>query len=316
MTYSHQFATAIKVDGNILREQAGAVAIPFGSEYSIYLKNMSSVRALAKVEIDGQDVTEGLSLVLNPNGSMDLERYVRNGNRNCGNRFKFVRKTERIEKHRGNRAEDGLVRIEYRFEKQKPIDVHTHTYHHDHYDYYWWPWKYHRYDPWPTWLYPSIACTGFSSSASGGLGGQGSALDDASFGNANYQMSTSQINDNGNLSITNWSFDTSGTSHVKGGATSVFACSASPVQPSGAISGDPGITVPGSESHQQFYNAGWFETEEQSYVLVLRLVGAVGGKPVAKAVTVKSKPTCQTCGKKNKPNDSFCQGCGASLRLF
>lgn len=39
-----------------------------------------------------------------------------------GNRFKFIKKTQKIEEHRGNRAEDGIVEISYQFEKPRKFD--------------------------------------------------------------------------------------------------------------------------------------------------------------------------------------------------
>jgi hypothetical protein len=77
--------------------------------------------------------------------------------------------------------------------------------------------------------------------------------------------------------------------------------------------GDAGITVAGSESHQQFSMAGGFPVEATSTVIVLRLRGEVAGQPVAAAVTVDMKPICTTCGKTNKATMKFCGECGTSL---
>ena len=179
--YKENFVIALKVGGKILREQGDTVAIPFGSEYEIYLKNKSTVRAMVKVEIDGTDVTEGSWLVLNPNSNMDLERFIRNGNWNSGNRFKFIKRTGKIEEHRGIKAEDGLVRIEYKFEKQPDPEVHTHHYHHNQYDWsyydpYYWPHYYHY--PLPSWTTTTTNSDGHWSNASFGsssLGEQASS---------------------------------------------------------------------------------------------------------------------------------------------
>ncbi len=78
---------------------------------------------------------------------------------------------------------------------------------------------------------------------------------------------------------------------------------------------DTGITVPGSESQQKFYQAADFATE-QSSVIVLKLRGEIGGKRIMAAVTVKSKPTCETCGKANKATAAFCSQCGTALCLI
>ena len=119
--YSKKFVVAAKSNGQILREQDDTVFLPFGSEYSLLLKNLNSVRALVTVEIDGVKATEGISLIIKPNESIDLERFIKNGNMESGQRFKFIERTAKIEEGpRGIRAEDGLIRVEVQFER---IDV-------------------------------------------------------------------------------------------------------------------------------------------------------------------------------------------------
>jgi hypothetical protein len=117
MVYQNRFVAAIKVGGKILRETSSVVTIPFGSEYSILLKNLNSLRAQVRVAVDGQDATDNTSLVVNPNSSLELERYIRNGNWERGNRFRFVERTAEVEQHRGIGADDGLVRIEFWMER-------------------------------------------------------------------------------------------------------------------------------------------------------------------------------------------------------
>ena len=80
--------------------------------------------------------------------------------------------------------------------------------------------------------------------------------------------------------------------------------------------GDDGITVPGSKSDQKFTYGSWFQTEDTSHVIVLHLVGAVKGKAVEKAVTVKAKPKCITCGTANRGGVKFCKECGTALEVL
>ena len=94
--YSLNFAAAIKVDGKILREFGDAVYLPFGSEYEIRLKNLNTSRSKVTIEIDGETVTGG-GLILNSLETVDLERFIRNGNLTEGNRFKFIERTNKIE---------------------------------------------------------------------------------------------------------------------------------------------------------------------------------------------------------------------------
>lgn len=142
--YKNNFVVAVKVGGKVLRESSGRVELPFGSEYSVLLKNLDSVRMQARISIDGEDATSWL--VINPNSSIDVERFVKNLDR--GNRFKFIERTEQIENHRGVKADDGLVRVEFKREKiyEAPKVVEHHTYTHHIYGY---P-CYRPYYPWIT----------------------------------------------------------------------------------------------------------------------------------------------------------------------
>jgi hypothetical protein len=117
--YNSKFVTSVKVGGKVLREFGDQVFIPFGAEYSLFLKNLNTRRAKVKISIDGEDVLGGTSLVVNANSVLDLERYVQDNDK--GNRFKFIERTSNIEQYRGIKAEDGLIRIEFAFEKQYPV---------------------------------------------------------------------------------------------------------------------------------------------------------------------------------------------------
>jgi len=116
MMYNKQFVAVIKCNGSILRERSGgSVYLPFGSEYSILLKNKHSYNALVSVEIDGEDVLKGHQLIVGPNKSEELKGWMRSMKKT--NKFKFLKKTKQIQQHRGDRIDDGLVRISYQFEK-------------------------------------------------------------------------------------------------------------------------------------------------------------------------------------------------------
>lgn len=116
MMYNKNLAVAIKTKGKVLREFKDKVYLPFGSEYSILIKNLNTVKALVNVYIDGTNVTSN-GLVLYPGDEIDFERSIANGNLDVGNKFKFIERTGDIESHRGVKLEDGIVRIEYQFEK-------------------------------------------------------------------------------------------------------------------------------------------------------------------------------------------------------
>jgi rRNA maturation endonuclease Nob1 len=80
---------------------------------------------------------------------------------------------------------------------------------------------------------------------------------------------------------------------------------------------ETGITVPGSKSTQSFQHVTVGALDPTVHNIVLKLVGDLGNnKPVEKAVTVKAKPKCVTCGKQNKAHAKFCVECGTALEIF
>ena len=114
--YSSKLVASLKANGKILREFKDTVYIPFGSEYSILLKNLNNTRAVINVFIDGEDQCPG-GLVLNAGQEIDFERSVKNNNLREGNKFKFIERSGAVEEHRGVKLEDGLIRIEFQFER-------------------------------------------------------------------------------------------------------------------------------------------------------------------------------------------------------
>ena len=127
MMYQDRLALAVKVQGKVLREFKDTVMVPFGSEYSLLIKNLNSLRALVSIQIDGQDIADGEQFVVPANSSIDLERFLKAGNKNAGQRFKFIERTSRVEQHRGVGIEDGLIRIEFEFERE-PLPIKTTQY--------------------------------------------------------------------------------------------------------------------------------------------------------------------------------------------
>jgi hypothetical protein len=208
------------------------------------------------VFIDGENVVPG-GLVIDPGRTVDLERWIKNGNLSEGNKFKFIERTTAIEDGpRGIKMEDGLVRVEYQFEIPRPVINWNST------PYY------------------------------------GSTLTRSISGNAG---------------------DWAGPAGVTCSATLNSVSPASfNVQASGAsFQNETGITVPGSKSTQTFQNVTVGTLESTVHNIVLKLVGDLGNnKPVQKAVTVKAKPKCVTCGHQNKAHAKFCIECGTALEIF
>lgn len=95
MMYRNHYVLAIKDQSKrVLREIDGKVYLPFNSEYSVLLKNRNSVDALCKVSIDGTDVLGSDELLVPAGLSVDLERFLVDGNALSGKRFKFVPVTD------------------------------------------------------------------------------------------------------------------------------------------------------------------------------------------------------------------------------
>lgn len=276
MMFNQRLVATIKANGKILREFKDTVYVPFGSEYSILLKNLNTVRALVNVYIDGDNVVPG-GLVLYAGQECDLERAIRNGNMNEGNKFKFIERTGAIENHRGIKLEDGLIRVEFQFEK---INNYIQTL-----EYYKKNWPHDGY-------YDAYA-------GGGGTWSSSSSLRGMSVGNGGTSSSLGSFS--AQAASLNCTVDSPSITQ-----SSTFA-----------PENETGITVAGSKSDQKFVTAGWFATEAEKHSIVLRLLGETeDNKTVRKPITVKTKQKCTTCGKLNKATSKFCAECGTALEIF
>jgi hypothetical protein len=119
MVYSNNFIAVIKHKGKILRDVNGVVKLPFGSEYSILLKNKDSRTAVANIEIDGEDVMGGHQYIVPGNSTRELKGFLKG--LKATHKFRFIRKTKEIAEFRGDRLDDGLVRVEFKFEEKQKL---------------------------------------------------------------------------------------------------------------------------------------------------------------------------------------------------
>jgi hypothetical protein len=290
MMYQNKLAVAIKHNGKVLRENKDLVHLPFGSEFTVLVKNLNSRRVKFTLHIDGTDVLDGTEIIVNANSESELKRFIRNGNMDEGNAFRFIERTQAIEDGpRGIKIEDGVVRVEYWFEQEAPTV--TTTYHKDIY----WnefhtPYRRTFWDsPFNGPIYGSADSLGDVSksvSSRGMLGG--GTLSSASATGASVQSSNAVFGE---------------TYHSKSAPT-----------PEVTIN-DAGITVPGSKVEQKFHTVYGFRAEAQSHVIILRLVGRSGLVNIAKPVTVNTKNICSTCSHTNKAHNKFCSECGTALEL-
>ena len=279
---------SLKANGKILREFKDTVYVPFGSEYSLLLKNLNTVRALVNVYIDGENQTPG-GLVLNAHQEVDLQRSIKNGNLTEGNCFKFIERTGAVEQHRGIKLEDGIVRIEYQFEIPRPVINISDTY---------WMNDTHKF-----------RYTGISGGLTNTVGTAGAT--------------SGTMNINGMLRTADYSKGET-LRAMASGATAEYMATNNITAQSNVHDGmatmdwnDAGITVPGSKSTQKFATAYIGALDPQTHSIVLKILGETpDNEPVRKPVTTKHKPKCVTCGKQNKATAKFCTECGTALEIF
>ena len=273
--YNSKLVASIKANGKVLREFKDTVYIPFGSEYSILLKNLNTVKALINVYIDGDNVVPG-GLVLNAGQEVDLQRAIRNGNMNEGNRFKFIERTSNIEDHRGIKLEDGLIRVEYQFEKifqrqdgiqWNQINIAA-------------PYTGQPYNGNPTWTVNNSVLR------SSGHVHDGVACSDMSYAATNMAV---------------------GATLSASAATSLNTApqSETGITVPGSKSDQKFVTASWFAT----------ETEKHNIILKL-LGETPDNEAVRKPITVKAKPKCVTCGKQNKATAKFCSECGTALEIF
>lgn len=83
--YSNKFVLSVICDGQIVKElDNGQVNVPFGSEYTLRLRNRNNRRAIAKISIDGENMSGG-GIIVEANAFVDIERPV-----DVARKFKFV----------------------------------------------------------------------------------------------------------------------------------------------------------------------------------------------------------------------------------
>lgn len=112
--YLNNLVVAIKHNDKVLREKSNKVILPFDSEYSILVKNLNSKKVSVNISIDGDDVLDNKSLLIKPNSSAELDGFM--DGMSAKNRFRFIKKTKQISNYRGDKADDGLIRVEFAYE--------------------------------------------------------------------------------------------------------------------------------------------------------------------------------------------------------
>ena len=275
--YKNNLVLAVKANGKVLREFDDTVYLPFGSEYSLLIKNLYNKRVRVKVKIDGQDALDGNSLVIDAKDDIDLRRFIKNGNLNSGNAFKFIEKTSKISQHRGDRAEDGLVTIEYEFEMDMKVQLQGGNVSIGGSS------KEYQMPTGATWWYDP----NFYS-------------DEGPAATNNYMAVVDSSN-----SPTSAMYSSDSIPQYRG---IVPKC----ITPKN----DAGITAPGSVQEQSFSKASFFFTDGVKHTITLQLKGVIEGQQeVQKPVTVTRLKFCEMCGTKVRQTAKFCHECGASVEI-
>lgn len=285
--FKNNFVVAVKASGKVLREFDDTVYLPFGTEYSILLKNLFRKKVKVHVKIDGQDALDGKNLIIDPHDSIDLKRFIKNGNLDAGNAFKFIEKTEKIEKYRGNRAEDGLITVEYEFETN------------------WNDSKFQGSSP----IITTYPYRGFIQNY-----GKGSQVETLPSG-----LEADCYKDNQIEILPTGLYDPIYEDYyIMDSATVYHSQTLSSVAPqtNTVIKNSAGITAPGSIQKQKFTSAGMFIGDGIKHVATLQLKGLVQGqREVTKPVTVTRLKRCSMCGTNVRQVAKFCHECGASVEI-
>ena len=286
MVYSHKLVAAVMVDGKVVRdisEGAGEASakLPFGAEYSLRIKNLNSERAIVKIAIDGQDVTDGW-VVYGANESYDLEGFIKN--RVVTNRFKFIEKTKEISEFRGDKIDDGLIVITYKYELPKPVVKSPEVTINPWYEPYPNPWKkqWHRII-----LGDSI----------------GSEI---KYGSLNYESKTM------GGEVKSQSCFTDEFLRGSRGMTSGPSGSSCKSNDNRCFEhNDSGITVKGSEVNQTL-NTTYVGACSAEETIVIKLTGFDSKQEkISKPVFVNTKVRCETCGRFSRSDAKFCRNCGS-----
>lgn len=116
--FRNNMIVALKCGELFFAENSDGIRIPFGTEYSLYMKNQNDTDALVSIKIDGKDVLSGSKIILRSKSILDLEGFL-DGNF-VKDKFKFIERTKEIENFSGVNPEDGIISVTFDYEKRKP----------------------------------------------------------------------------------------------------------------------------------------------------------------------------------------------------
>ncbi len=276
--FKHGLVAVVKSNGKIFREinenGSSVIYLPFGSEYSLEFKNNENRKAVVSVSIDGKDVMDGKQLIVDANQRSEIKGFLEGSL--AKNSFRFIEQTEKIKNHRGESIDDGIIRIEFQFEKELPKIERTikrviEEYH---------PPRY------PFWYSTEEI---FSSNSS------------------RQRAKRSPMKGGGESKNIHPAACFSTDSATSDPNQVLRSCQ-------NIVENDRGITVAGSHVNQQFSQGYTRDLEEQKHVIVFELRGKKSdGEEVIKPILTRQKVECPTCGTKSHSGARYCSECTTAL---
>lgn len=119
--YKDKFVLSVLHDGHPVREFGSRgdkkVALPFDGEYKVRLKNKNNRGCTARVFIDGKQVSKLGDLIINANGTIDLERFVESSLEH-GKKFKFV-PLDHPDVDDPTSSDNGIIKVEFRLARKE-----------------------------------------------------------------------------------------------------------------------------------------------------------------------------------------------------
>jgi hypothetical protein len=288
--YKDKFVLSVLHNGSPVKETGSRynrqVAIPFGSEYKLRLKNKNDRSCAVRLFIDGAPVSNFGDFVVSAGGTVDLERFVTDS-MSRGKRFRFVT-LDHSSVDDPTRSENGIIRAEFRLAKQpNGINITPHD------DWRWFKLPKHPGDG-GDWSYYEH--------------GDGSSDTNWSF---TYNSSTDVPNNSPQWSNSSGS---RGKSKSKGLRKRSAMYSASMNSVVGACAApmaatEAGATIQGGRSNQSF---GYTQlvVEERATILQLKMVGIHQSD---RTRTISRGKFCTQCGHKVRHQDRYCGGCGRRI---
>jgi len=272
MVYKGGFCVDIVKNGSVIEDKNGTASLMFGSEYAIRLKNKNTRDAVAKIYIDGREVTKAGDIILHAGETTEIERYI--DSVDGGNKFKFISLDDVAERDRGNPA-NGVIEVRYRLKKEEPDrviyrEVHEHHYHYGK------PWQ-PRYPYYLNGTWVSNNDGSFSQNSQGCYKSFTSSPLVANSANIGNTVNCSYSADLGNNVISTTGFTVDNMS---------------------------GKTVEGSKSNQKFNYSFVGELEEKETIVKLKIVGYTNGP------TSNTSSFCVECGSSLIDYAKFCSNCG------